>query len=132
MSAPDEGAAQPASRRVFYNRVSALLTIFVGVLLWAWRDVRTRRARNGWDRTLAVSVALVQLEPVDDTAIAALRSKLAALEERMTAEMIRHRPGGLHPFWFELAGPVDGTAPPPAPIDDGPVALTSYSLALSS
>jgi hypothetical protein len=124
-------AAAPRSRRFFYVRVSVLLTILAAVLLWAWKDVRQRRARNEWDHTLIVAIALVRLEPVDDAAIAALRAQLPALEDRLTAEMTRYRPGAPHPFRFELITPVDGAPPPPAPESDGPVDLAKYTLALS-
>jgi hypothetical protein len=125
-----EGHA-PRSRRFFYVRVSVLLTILAGVLLWAWKDVRQRRARNEWDHTLIVAIALVRLEPVDDAAIAALRAQLPALEDRLTAEMTRYRAGAPHPFRFELIAPVDGAAPPAGPESDGPVDLAKYTLALS-
>lgn len=124
-------AAPPRSRRFFYVRVGVLLTILAGVLLWAWRDVRQRRARNEWDHTLVVAVALVRLEPIDDAAVAALRAQLPALEARLAAELGRHRPGAPHPFRFELIAPVDGTAPPAGPSSDGPLDLAKYSFALS-
>ena len=134
MSAPEDSsksAAPVKSRRFFYIRVGVLLTILAGVLLWALRDVRQRRARTEWDHTLVVAIALVRLERVDDAAIVALRAQLPALEDRMTAELTRYRPGAPHPFRFELIAPVDGSPPPPAPSSDGPVDLAKHALALS-
>lgn len=135
MSSPEDTSKKPAprrSRRFFHIRVGVLLTILAGVLLWAWRDVRQRRARNEWDHTLVVAIALVRLEPLDETAIAALRAQLPALEDRLTGELGRYRPGAPHPFRFELIAPVDGTVPPPVPSGDGLVDLAKYTLALSS
>ena len=136
VSTPDHSAPEapkkPRSRRFFYVRVGVLLAILAGVLLWGWRDVRSRRARNAWDHTLTVAILLVRLEPIDDVAVAALRKQLPALEERLSAELARYRPGAPHPFRFELKDPVDGTAPPPAPASDGPVDLAMYAYALDS
>ncbi|HSO30945.1 MAG TPA: hypothetical protein VLT33_00475 [Labilithrix sp.] len=112
-------------------RVGILLTVLFVVVLWAVKDVRSRRARNAWDHTLDVSVTLVRIEPVDDAAIGALRARLPLLEDRLAAELHRYRPGAPRPFRFHLAGPVDGLPPPAAPASDGPVDLASYSLALS-
>jgi hypothetical protein len=134
VGAPESSAkteAPPRSRRFFYIRVGVLLTILVGVLLWAWRDVRQRRARNDWDHTLVVAVVPVRLERIDDASIAALRAQLPALEDRLTAEMTRHRPGAPHPFRFELVAAVDGAPPPAAPSSDDVVDLAKYSLALA-
>ena len=134
MSTPDDNQSEPKpprSRRFFFIRVGVLLAILAGVLLWAWRDVRQRRARNDWDHTLVVAIVLVRLERVDDAAVAALRAQLPALEDRLSAELTRYRAGAPHPFRFELIAPVDGRAPPPAPSSDGPIDLVQYSLALS-
>lgn len=132
MSASEETSKKaPRSRRFFFIRVGVLLTVLAGVLLWAWRDVRQRRARNEWDHTLIVAIALVRTERVDDTAIAALRAQLPALEDRLSAELNRYRPGAPHPFRFELVGPIDGSTPPAAPSSDGLVDLAKYTFALS-
>ena len=124
-------AAKPRSRRFFYIRVAVLLTILAGVLLWAWRDARSRRARNAWDHTLTVAVVVVPLESVDEAAIAALRARLPALEDRLAAELARHRPGAPRPFRFELVGPAGAASPPPLPTADGLVDLVEHSLSLA-
>jgi hypothetical protein len=123
---------KPRSRRFFHVRVGVLLAVLAGVLLWGWNDVRSRRARNDWDHTLVVAIALVRLEPIDDVAIVALRKQLPALEDRLSAELARYRPGAPHPFRFELKDPIDGSAPPAGPASDGPVDLAKYAYALRS
>lgn len=123
--------AKPRSKRFFHIRVAILLTILLGVLLYAWRDVRMRRARNEWDHTLYVAIAIVRLENVDDAAIAALRANLPALEDRLAAELTRHRRGAPRPFMFHLASAVDGSTPPPMPAGNGPVDLARHSFAVS-
>jgi hypothetical protein len=118
--------------RFFYIRVSVLLAVLLGVLVYAWVDVRSRRARNDWDHTLYVAVALVRLERVDEAAIDALRARLPALEDRLAAELERYRPGAPRPVRFRLVPPVDAAAPPPLPKGDGPLDAASHSLALWS
>jgi hypothetical protein len=134
-SANDEtnDEARAARKRTFFRvRVAVLLTVLVGVLLWAWRDVRARRARNDWDHTLYVAIVVMRLERVDDAALAALRARVPALEDRLAAELRRVRPDAPRPFRLTLVGPVDASAPPPAPEGDGPLDLVRHALALSS
>jgi hypothetical protein len=128
----DQTPPKPRSRRFFYIRVSVLLAVLAGVLLWGWRDIRSRRARNEWDHTLVVAIALVRLEPLDQASVAALEKQLPALEDRLSAELTRYKATAPHPFRFELKAPVDGSAPPPAPASDGPVDLAKYAYALGS
>ena len=123
---------KPRSRRFFYIRVSVLLAVLAGVLLWGWRDVRSRHARNEWDHTLLVAIVVVRLEPLDDIGIAAFDKQLPALEDRLSAELARYRPGAPHPFRFELKKPIDGAPPPPAPASDGPIDLAKYAWAQGS
>lgn len=121
-----------ARSRFFYVRVTVLLAVLAGVLLWAWADVRSRKARNAWDHTLYVSIAIVRLEHVDDAAIDAMRARLPALEDRLAAELARYQPGAPRPVRFSLVTPVDAASPPPLPAGDGPVDAVQHSLALSS
>ena len=137
MTSPAQPAAKreppkPRSRRFFYVRVTVLLAVLAGVLLWGWRDVRSRHARNAWDHTLLVAIVLVRLEPLDDVGVAALEKQLPALEDRLSAELARYQPTAPHPFRFELKRPVDGAPPPPAPTSDGPVDLAKYAYAQGS
>ncbi|MBX3190949.1 MAG: hypothetical protein KF819_28395 [Labilithrix sp.] len=112
-------------------RVAILLTILGLVLLYAWRDVRMRAARNEWDHTLYVAIVLVRVEPIDDAAIAAMRERVPALEDRLASELARYRSASPRPFRFNLAGPVDAGAPPPAPPGEGAVDLAKHTYALS-
>lgn len=127
-----EPAEKPRRSRFFYIRVGILLTILLGVLLWAWRDVRRRRARNEWDHTLDVALVLVRVESIDAKSIAALRARVPEMQDRLSAELERRRPGAPHPFRFKLIEPVDGSAPPPLPPSDGTVDIAKHSLAVSS
>ncbi len=104
-----------AGRGLFFKaRVTVLLTLLVGVVVWAVRDVTRRRARNEWTRTLDIGVVLVRVGAIDDDVAGALRARLPALEARLGAEMSRYRPGAPRPFRFTLLGPVAGVEPPRA------------------
>lgn len=113
-------------------RIAILLTILLGVLLYAARDIRNRRARNDWDHSLYVALVVVTLEPIDDAAMVALRARVPALEDRLASEMARHRAGAPRPFRFQVRGAVPAPPPPSAPAGDGPVDLAKHSMALSS
>ena len=133
MASPaDDHARKPRRSRFFYVRVALLLALLFGVLLWAWRDVRSRRARNDWDHTLTVAIVPVRVERVGDKSVAALRARVPAMQDRLSAELERVRPGAPHPFLFKLVEPVDGSSPPPLPTGDGTVDITKHSLAVSS
>jgi len=117
-----------SSGRTFFRvRVTVLLGILVVVMIWAWRDVRSRRARNAWDHTLHVAVVLLRIVPTDDRIFASLRDRGPALEDRLDEEARRYRPRGPRPFLFTFFGPVDVTAPPPVPEGDGVVDLAKQS-----
>ena len=92
------------SRGTFYRiRVAALLLVLGGVILYALRDVQSRRERNTWDHTLSVALVLLRdpsLGPLAPDALPALRDRLPALDERLTEELRRYRPGAPHPFSF--------------------------------
>jgi hypothetical protein len=114
----------------FYARVAVLLAILFGVVLYAWHDVRARHARNEWDHTLHVAVIMVRQGPVDDEALAALRARMPAAQERLAAEMSRYRTGP-PPFTLHALGPVDATAAPPVPAGDGVLDAARHSLAMA-
>jgi len=122
-------ARRAARSRVFFRlRVSVLLLLLAGVLLYAWKDVSRRRARNDWKRMLSVGLVVVRLGSVDDAAIAALRERARALESILAAERERHHsPGGPRPFEVIVSGPVDVTAPPPALAGTGVLDLARYT-----
>lgn len=104
--------------------------MLAGVLLWAWRDVRSRRERTTWERPLAVVLVLVREGPVGDGAVAAFRARVSALEERLTEERRRYLPGAMHPFWFTFVGPVDVEVSPPTTSGDGFVAAAEHAWAM--
>jgi hypothetical protein len=99
-------------RRFFRVRVGILLAILVGVLLWAWHDVHSRRARTDWNHTVEVAIVVVRTSALDEGAIALFRKRASALEDRLADEMHRHRPGAPRPFALTVLGPVDGVDPP--------------------
>jgi hypothetical protein len=117
------------SRTFFRVRVAVLLAILLVVVLWAWRDVRMRRERNHWDRTLRVAIIVLGLSPVDEATMAALRERTGALEDAFADEMHRYRPGAQRPFAFTVFGPALVTERPPTPASDGVVDLAKQSYA---
>ena len=130
----DDVARRTARKRRFFAiRVSVLLFILFVVALYAVRDLRSRRARNDWERTVAVAVVLVHVggsERVEADAIADLNERVSALEERLRAEAERHRPGIPKPFRIRILGPVDVAVQPPTPTGDGPVDLAKQAVDL--
>ncbi len=115
----------------FYRvRVAVLLVILAGVILYAARDVQSRRARKTWDHTLSVALVLLRdpaQGPLAPDALPALHARLPALDARLTEELHRYRPGAPHPFSFRLFGPVDVAAPPPSAEGTGFVDLARHT-----
>lgn len=110
---PTEERPRSRSRTFFRVRVAVLLAILAGVLLYAWRDVRSRALRNDWTRTLDVALVVVAAD-LDPDLAAALRARAEVLEDVLAAEMERHRSGGPRPFDVEVAvAPVALAAPAP-------------------
>ena len=68
-----------------------------------------------------------QQGPLAPDAIPALRSRLPALEQRLTEELHRYRPGAPPPFSFRIFGPVDVTSPPPSAEGTGFIDLARYT-----
>ncbi len=127
MAATGEGR-QARGRGLFYKvRVGVLATILVGVALYAVRDVRSRRARKDWERTLSIALVIVNDGPLAPDAVPALRSRVPALEERLASEAERR--GVRAPFAFHVVGPVEHRVPPPAPSGDGIADLAAHALA---
>jgi hypothetical protein len=125
---PDCARRAARSRTFFRVRVSILLAVLVGVLLYAWKDVSRRHARNDWKRTLSVGLVVARLGPVDDAAIRALRERARTLEAILAAERERHHgPGGPRPFEISVLGPVDVTERPPAPAGTDVGSLARYT-----
>ncbi|MBX3264064.1 MAG: hypothetical protein KF782_30615 [Labilithrix sp.] len=128
------GSAAKKSRRFFHVRVALLSFVLFVVVLIAARDVRSRRARTDWDRSLDVAIVLVEAPgaaPVSDAAVQALRERAPALEARLAEEMARHgRTAAPRPFRFRVFGPIAGIPACPAPAGDGVVDLARQALAM--
>jgi hypothetical protein len=108
-------------------RLWALLVLLLGTLLWAWHDVRTRRARTEWQRPVEVSVALVQLGQVDQPSLIALRQSFPALETRLAAEYRRFGGPLTRPIAFTIFGPVSVDRPPPVDPDGSITSLARHA-----
>ncbi len=136
MDPADADEARARKKRAFFRvRVSILLVVLLGVVFYAVRDLRSRMARNDWDRTVDVALVLVTVRgtpPVDDDAIAALRARVPALEARLEAEMRRHAPErAIRPFTLRVFGPVEAPTAAPTPQGDGPPDLAKQALDLA-
>ncbi len=94
-------------------RVAILLMILVGVASWAWAEQSRLKERNHWERTLRVGVVVLELEPVDDSAIGFLRARLENLAEVLDDEFARHNDRRMRPFEFILVGHTPIAALPP-------------------
>lgn len=123
--------AERRKRLFFRIRVAILLFVLFVVVLYAIRDIRSRRARNAWDHTLDVAVVLLRDGRVDPAAIDALRERAPALADRLAAEMRRYRGGAPAPFRLHVLGPVDGVPPPPSAGGDGVVDMAKASADLA-
>lgn len=132
-STPPIGAPRrPRSRaQAFFRvRVTILLTILLLVVLWAWRDVRSRRERNTWERPLSVAIVLLRRGPVTSDAIDAFRARIPALETRLADQCARYRPGAAHPFVFTFFGPVEARESRPEMTGSGLLASAKENWAL--
>jgi hypothetical protein len=130
LSADTPGSRPSWRTRGKSKRVAFLLVVLGGVLLWAWRDVRSRRARNEWTRPLSVAIVLVRLGPIDPPAVRAFGKRVAVLQDRLRAERLRYAPGAPAPFALSFAGPVDAAAGPPVTEGDGWLAEARETWAL--
>lgn len=126
----DTEPAREGATRAYRVRVTVLLVILAGVLVWAWRDVRSRHGRNEWNRPLSVAIVLVRTGPLDEGAVAAFRERVAALEARLADERRRYLEGATRPFALTFLGPVDASQGPPRPSGDGILAAGSETWAL--
>jgi len=107
-------ATKKQRKKLFFAlRVSILLTILLGVVLYAWRDIDSRAARKDWSRPLTVAIVVIAAEPLDPTLVDRLRERSPTLEGRLTQEMRRYGSELSRPFSFEVFGPVTVEGPPP-------------------
>jgi hypothetical protein len=123
----DRGSWRTRGKR---KRVTVLSVVLVGVLLWAWRDVRSRRERNEWTGPLSVAIVLVRVGPLDAAAARAFGQRIAVLEDRLTAERRRYGPVAPAPFSLTFAGSADAEAGPPVAHGDGWLAAAQETWAL--
>jgi hypothetical protein len=120
-------------RRFFRIRLAVLSTILVGVLLYAWRDWRSRHLRSDWRRTLRIAVVLVPSESLDEGAVTALKARTRDLENQLAHEMARYG-REIRPFSFFIATVPNGLAAPTpvAPSDPSDLlAVLEYNWALA-
>jgi hypothetical protein len=108
-------------------RLSVLFALLAAVVVYAVHDVRSRRARNEWRRTLDVALVVVTEPGVDASATAELRGHTPELARRLTAELRRYRPDAPAPFAFVVYGPVPLGRPLPTPSGEGLVADARYA-----
>lgn len=113
-------------------RIGILLAVLVGVLLYAWDDVRRRRARNEWQYTLQVAIVLLEEQPVDPRALTLLKDRVAAVEAQLAAEQRRYREGAPPPFHFEVFGPASVSRPTPERSGESIFALLRSTWAMRS
>lgn len=120
----------PRTRALFRARVTILLTILLVVILWAWRDIRSRRERNAWQRPLSVAIVLVRRGSLDSDVVEAFRARIPALEGRLVDECRRYRADAVHPFVFTFYGPIDARESLPKMTGSGLLASAKESWAL--
>ncbi|MFO0660182.1 MAG: hypothetical protein U0165_10170 [Polyangiaceae bacterium] len=101
------------SRSFYLARVALWLLVLAGVVLYAWRDVRRRQARNEWTRTLDVSLVLVRYPGVSDELVDRFKARIPKLTERLEQELRRYRSDVPAPFTIKAVGPVALTSTPP-------------------
>lgn len=120
-----------SSRGWFYRvRVTLLLIVLAGVLLWAGNDWWRRRERQAWARPLRVALVLVEREPIAPEILSALTSRAFELERRLAQEFQRHGGSGILPFSLVVKGPVAASADPPRVAEQDLWGLLHHSYAL--
>jgi len=108
-------------------RLAVLVALLAVVVVYAVHDVRSRRARNEWQRTLDVALVVVTEPGVDASATAELRGRTSELARQLAAELRRYRPGAPAPFAFVTYGPVPLGRPLPTRSGEGLVANARYA-----
>jgi hypothetical protein len=124
--------ATTKSRRFFRLRVTLLLLLLVGVLLWAGNDWWRRRERNSWKQALRVALVLVEQQPIASETTRALSSRAFELEQRLNREYVRHADRGRAPSAFSIIvkGPIASRADPPRVAEQDLWGLVRHSYAL--
>lgn len=110
----------PTARRIFFRiRVSVLLLVLLGLVVWGVLDRQRRVVRTEWERSLDVAIVLIQGPTVSEEAFVRLKESLPRLELRLSGEFMRHVGRRIWPFRFHAFGPVPlSEAPPEAPDQD--------------
>lgn len=119
---------EPRGRRggFFRLRVATLLTVLVGLALYAYRDKADRDARTDWQRSLKVAVVLLLEGEVDPASTHAVEVGLDELEARLSAEFQRYRRGA-KPFELSFFGPANVAEPPPKLESEGAFDLVTFT-----
>lgn len=113
-------------RRFFVVRLSVLSFILVVVLLWGLGDLKSRRARNDWERPVNVAIILVTRDDIGTETVAALRARLPMLESTLQREASL-RGLDVRPFRFVFYGPARAGPSPRPPSDDGVWSLVKHT-----
>ncbi len=124
-------ARDVASSRAKTIRIGFLLTVLAGVLLFAWRDVSRRNARNEWRDPLSVGVVILDasgpVSALDPAAVATLHSGIGALGNRLSREYERYHTTTRSMIQTVPYGPVAVDAAPPQLEADDWWSLVKYT-----
>lgn len=124
---------EEGKRKTFFRiRVAVLLSILVIVAGYAFFDVKRRRERLDWTRTLDVAFVVVTQGDVDASSVELFKRRATLLTSRLTDEMHRYKPGSPNPFLVTVFGPVASTDAAPKLEEDGLFALAKHSYSLWS
>jgi hypothetical protein len=119
------------SRGWFFRiRVTLLLIVLGGVLLYAGNDWLRRRARKAWTAPLRVALVLVEREPVPAELLTTLNSRVLDLERRLRQERLRHTRRDEAPFSIVVKGPVAATTDAPRAGEQDLLGMVRHSLRL--
>jgi hypothetical protein len=110
----------------FAIRVGFLLAVLVAVALYAWKDVRDRRERNEFARTLDIALVFVTDGTLDSSHLERLRQRVPRLSDRLREAFHAYRDTAIAPFSFVTYGPVPLEAPLPVAAE-GLVAAVRYA-----
>ena len=113
----EKPVAQPPNW-AFRVRVLILMAVLFMVMGYAARDSYVRRSRTDWERTLLVAVVVLEVEPVEQSALSGFGERLPLLQEKLALEARRYRPDLKLPFEFQLFGPIRVEKSPPEPSGD--------------
>ncbi len=123
-------SATTKSRRFFQLRVTLLLLVLAGVLLWAGNDWWRRRARKSWKQPLRVALVLVERAPLPNELSRALASRAFELERRLNREFVRHGGSRDDAFSLVVKGPVPVPRDPPRVAEQDLPGLLRHGYAL--